>query len=165
MSIDELRVCMKLQQSNEKNGEEIQAAQDAFKRDQVAVKNEQAEVSKANEGLRTRMAALTAERDSLSAAVTDLNTRIQAAKKEEKAALEPDRAKLNERNKAFEKGLDDFNAEQSRCANGSTSSTPALMASISAATPSMIASSRTSSRSHSGVSNAVIDATAKKTRS
>lgn len=113
MSIDELRVCMKLQQTNEKNGEEIQAAQDAFKRDQAAVKTEQGEVSKANEALRARMTALTAERDSLSAAVTDLNTKIQTAKKEEeKTALEPERVKLNERNKAFEKSLDEFNAEQ-----------------------------------------------------
>jgi chromosome segregation ATPase len=113
MTIDELRVCMKLQQSNEKNAEEILQAQDNFKRDQDAVKAEQAEVAKANETLRTTMATLAAERDSVSAAVTALTAKVQAAKNDdEKVALEPERAKLSERNKQYEKDVDGFNASQ-----------------------------------------------------
>ena len=84
MSIDELRVCMKLQQTNEKNGEEIQAAQDAFKRDQAAVKTGRRSQQSQPSPARARMAALTAERDSLSAAVTDLNTKIQTARRKKK---------------------------------------------------------------------------------
>ena len=92
MSIDELRVCMKLQQTNEKNAGEILDAQDSFKRDQDAVRAEQAEVRKASDARRTRLAELTTERDAIATAVNDLNTRIQAAQKEaDKTALEPER--------------------------------------------------------------------------
>ena len=113
MSIDELRVCMKLQQTNQKNGAEITQAQDDFKRDQASVRAEQTEVRSINEAQRAKLGTLTTERDASSAAVTDLNTRTAAAKTDEdRAALAPERAKLKERNDAFEKNLDQFNATQ-----------------------------------------------------
>lgn len=113
MSMDELRACMKLQQTNERNATEILDAQDNFKRDQDAVRAEQAEVRKASEARRARLAELTVERDAVSAAINDLNTRLQAAQKEdEKAALEPERVKLNDRSAAFGRDLDAFNAGQ-----------------------------------------------------
>lgn len=113
MSIDELRVCMKLQQTNEKNAGEILDAQDSFKRDQDAVRAEQAEVRKASDARRTRLAELTTERDAIAAAVNDLNTRIQAAQKEaDKTALEPERVRLADRSATFGKDLEAFNAGQ-----------------------------------------------------
>ncbi|MBL8309362.1 MAG: hypothetical protein JNL19_02965 [Burkholderiales bacterium] len=113
MSIDELRTCMTMQQANEKNAALLLQTQDDYKRDQEAVKAEQADVAKASAAQRARLAALTTERETVAAAVTDLNARIGAAKKdEERAALEPERATLNERSAAFGKALDDYNAAQ-----------------------------------------------------
>ncbi len=53
MTIAELRTCMKLEYSNKKAAEEILQEQETFKRDQAAVKAEQAEVSKTNDEIRS----------------------------------------------------------------------------------------------------------------
>jgi hypothetical protein len=109
MSRDELRACMKLQQSNEKNAAEILAEQQAFKRDQDAVKVEQAEVAKINDDMRARVTALATERDAISTLSSGLSAKVEAAKTDaEKAAVEAERAKLLERNAQYEQDVERF---------------------------------------------------------
>ena len=62
MTLAELRTCMKLEQSNKKSAAEILQEQATFKRDQDAVKADQAEVGKVNDDVRARSAVLNAER-------------------------------------------------------------------------------------------------------
>ena len=113
MTIAELRVCMKLEKSNNQNAAEILQTQDAFKRDQEAIKVEQAEVSKANDDIRARSATIIAERDALAPLFSALSTKMQAAKTdEEKAVAEAERLKLVERNRLLDQSIDSFNTLQ-----------------------------------------------------
>ncbi|MEO7254616.1 MAG: hypothetical protein ABIZ64_10310 [Casimicrobium sp.] len=113
MTIAELRTCMKLEYSNKKAAEEILQEQETFKRDQAAVKAEQAEVSKTNDEIRANAATITTEREILSGLIAGLSTKSAAAKTdEEKAAVEAERLGLIERNRAFEQSTDRFNATQ-----------------------------------------------------
>lgn len=113
MTMAELRSCLKLEQSNKKTAEEILQVQEAFNRDQAAIKAEQAEVNKANDALRASAATITTERDALSSLVAALSTKSSAAKTDaEKAAVEAERVTLLERNRAFEQNTDRFNATQ-----------------------------------------------------
>ena len=113
MTMVELRSCMTLEQSNKKTAAEILQEQDAFKRDQDAVKTEQAGVGKANEETRARSAMIVTERDALSTLVSALNTKAEAAKTDaEKAEAEAERAKLVERSRLLEQNIDGFNASQ-----------------------------------------------------
>ena len=113
MTRDQLRACMKLEQSNQKMAAEILQEQDAFKRDQDAVKIEQAEAGKVNDEIRTRAAALAAERDAMSARVAELSAKGPAAKTDaEKADYETERVKLVERNRRYEQNIELFNASQ-----------------------------------------------------
>ena len=113
MTIAELRACMKLEKSNNQNAAEILQAQEAFKRDQEAIKVEQAEVSKANDDIRSRSAAITAERDALSPLISALSAKLQVAKTDaQKADAEVERLKLVERNRVLDQNIDSFNASQ-----------------------------------------------------
>lgn len=113
MTIAELRACMKLEKSNNQNAAEILQAQEAFKRDQEAIKVEQAEVSKANDDIRSRSAAITAERDALSPLISALSAKLQVAKTDaQKADAEVERLKLVERNRLLDQNIDSFNASQ-----------------------------------------------------
>lgn len=104
---------MKLEKSNNQNAAEILQAQEAFKRDQEAIKVEQAEVSKANDDIRSRSAAITAERDALSPLISALSAKLQVAKTDaEKADAEAERLKLVERNRLLDQNIDSFNASQ-----------------------------------------------------
>jgi hypothetical protein len=103
MTISELRVCMKMQQANDASARNILDDQQAFSRDQTVVKAEQAEVNKGNDELRAKIAALTAERNTMNTDVAALSDRAQSAKTdEEKAAYEKDRQALIERNRLYE---------------------------------------------------------------
>ena len=113
MTIAELRVCMKLEKSNNQNAAEILQAQEAFKRDQEAIKVEQAEVSKANDDIRARSATIIAERDALAPLISAVSTKMQTAKTdEEKAGAEAERLKLVERNRLLDQSIDSFNTFQ-----------------------------------------------------
>ncbi len=113
MTIAELRACMSLQQANKKASAEILLEQGGFKRDQDAVKAEQAEVSKSNDDIRARSALIVTERDAVAAEVSALSTQAQAAKADaEKADAEAARVKLVERSAQLEKSIDSFNAVQ-----------------------------------------------------
>lgn len=113
MTIAELRACMSLQQANTKASAEILQEQNGFKRDQDAVKAEQAEVSKTNDDIRARSALIVTERDAVSAEVSALSTQAQAAKTDaEKSEAEAARVKLVERSAQLEKAIDSFNAVQ-----------------------------------------------------
>ena len=113
MTIAELRVCMKLEKSNNQNAAEILQAQEAFKRDQEAIKVEQAEVSKANDDIRARSATIIAERDALAPLISAVSTKMQTAKTdEEKAGAEAERLKLVERNRLLDQNIDSFNTFQ-----------------------------------------------------
>ena len=113
MTIAELRVCMKLEKSNNQNAAEILQAQEAFKRDQEAIKVEQAEVGKANDDIRARSATIIAERDALAPLISAVSTKMQAAKTdEEKAQAEAERLKLVERNRLLDQSIDSFNTSQ-----------------------------------------------------
>ena len=104
---------MKLEKSNNQNAAEILQAQEAFKRDQEAIKVEQAEVSKANDDIRSRSAAITAERDALSPLISALSAKLQVAKTDaQKADAEVERLKLVERNRLLDQNIDSFNASQ-----------------------------------------------------
>lgn len=113
MTIAELRVCMKLEKSNNQNAAEILQAQEAFKRDQEAIKVEQGEVSKANDDIRARSATIIAERDALAPLISALSTKMQTTKTdEEKAEAEAERLKLVERNRLLDQIIDSFNTSQ-----------------------------------------------------
>lgn len=113
MTIAELRVCMKLEKSNIQNAAEILQTQEAFKRDQEAIKVEQAEVGKANDDIRARSATILAERDALAPLISALSTKTQAAKTDEEQALaEAERLKLVERNRLLDQSIDSFNTFQ-----------------------------------------------------
>lgn len=113
LTIDELRACMKLEQSNKQSATEIVQSQDAFKRDQDAAVAEQADVDKANDELRARSTAIVAERDAIAALVAAQNAKAQAAKTDaEKADAEADRTALDGRNRALNQNIDSFNATQ-----------------------------------------------------
>lgn len=113
MTLAELRACMSLEQANKKAAAEILQEQNAFKRDQDAVKAEQAEVSKVSDDLRARGALIVTERDALAVLVTALSSQAQAAKTDaEKADAEAARARLVERSAQLEKTIDSFNAAQ-----------------------------------------------------
>ena len=113
MTIAELRTCMKLEQSNKKTAQEILQQQEAFKRDQDAVKAEQVAVNKANDDIRATAATNSAERDSVSGLMSALSAKASEAKTDEqKAAIEAERATLVERNRAYEQNVERFNATQ-----------------------------------------------------
>ena len=113
MTIAELRACMKLEQTNKKTAAEIVQEQEAFKRDQDAVKAEQAAVGKANEEIRVRAAALSAERDALSVLASDLSAKAEAAKTDaEKADFAVERAKIVEHNSRYQLDADAFKVTQ-----------------------------------------------------
>jgi chromosome segregation ATPase len=113
MTIAELRACFKLKQSNEIAATEILREQESFKRDEAAVKAEQAEVNKANDELRARSATLTTERDSIAAAVTEISAKAQSAKTDaEKAEYETARVQVTERNNVHQKNSESFNVAQ-----------------------------------------------------
>ena len=113
MTIAELRVCMKLEKSNNQNAAEILQTQEAFKRDQDAIKLEQVEVSQANDDIRARSAAINAERDALSPLTSALSAKLQMAKTDaEKADAEAERLTLTERNRQLDQNIDSFNTLQ-----------------------------------------------------
>lgn len=113
MSINELRACMTREQTNKQSAAEILQEQDAFKRDQEAVKAEQADVDKVNDDSRARSATIVAERDAVSALVSALNTKAEAAKTDaEKAETELERTTLVARSRLLEQSIDSFNASQ-----------------------------------------------------
>ncbi len=113
LTIDELRACMKLEQSNKQTAAEILQSQDAFKRDQEAATAEQADVDKANDELRVRSTAIVAERDAIAALVAAQTTKALAAKTDaEKADAETDRTTLEGRNRALNQNIQGFNANQ-----------------------------------------------------
>ena len=113
LTIDELRVCMKLERSNKQSAAEIVQSQDAFKRDQNAAIAEQAEVDKANDALRARSAEIVADRNSVAALVAAQTVKAQAAKTDaEKADAEADRTMLEARNRALNQNIESFNATQ-----------------------------------------------------
>lgn len=113
MTMAELRTCMKLEYANKKAAEEILQEQDAFKRDQAAVKADQVEVTKANDEIRANAATITTERDALSGLISGMSAKSAAAKTdEEKAAVEAERLALIERNRVYEQNMDRFNAAQ-----------------------------------------------------
>ena len=104
---------MKLEKSNNQNAAEILQTQEAFKRDQAAINAEQTEVSKANDDIRARSAAIIAERDALALAISAASTTMQAAKTdEEKAQAEVLRLQLVERNRLLDQKIDSFTALQ-----------------------------------------------------
>ena len=113
MTISELRVCMKMKQSNDAAALEIQQDQTNYTRDKDALKAEQLEVNKGNDDIRARGAALRAESDAISARVSEMSNLRQAAKTdEEKAAYEAERVKLLARNSAYEKNVAEFGVAQ-----------------------------------------------------
>jgi hypothetical protein len=113
MTREELRTCMKLKASNEKNAATIQQEQQNFTRDQESVKAEQAEVSKGNNDLRTRLAVINAERDAMAAIVAELSAKAPTLKTDaEKAEYEAERVKLIERNRVHQQNTEAFNAAQ-----------------------------------------------------
>lgn len=113
MTIAELRTCMKLDQANKKTAAEILQDQEAFKRDQDAVKAEQAEVGKTNDEIRARGAMLNTERDAISALAAGLSAKAEAAKTDaEKADFAVERAKIVERNSQYQRDADAFNVTQ-----------------------------------------------------
>ncbi len=113
MTIAELRACFKLKQSNETAATEILQQQQGFKRDEDAVKVEQAEVNKANDEIRARSSALNTERDAIEAVVTELSAKAQSAKTDaEKADYEAARVKITERGATHQKNSELFNAAQ-----------------------------------------------------
>lgn len=113
MTRDELRACMKLEQTNKTVAAEILQEQDAFKRDQEAIKAEQAGVATANDDIRARSAAIAAERDAMSARVSELAAMAESAKTDaEKAHVEAQRTKLIEGNRLLEQNIDSFNRTQ-----------------------------------------------------
>ena len=113
MSLPELRACMMREQANKQTAAEILQQQDAFKRDQEAVKAEQADVNKANDNSDARSATIVGERDAISALVSALNAKAETAKTDaEKAEVEVERVKLVERNGQLGKNIDSFNASQ-----------------------------------------------------
>ena len=100
---------MKLEKSNNQNAAEILQTQQAFKRDQDAINVEQAEVSKANDEIRARSAAIISERDTLALAISAASTSAQAAKTDEdKAQSEVLRLQLVERNRLLDQKIDSF---------------------------------------------------------
>ncbi|HPG60434.1 MAG TPA: hypothetical protein PK586_00385 [Casimicrobium sp.] len=113
MTISELRVCMKMKQSNDAAALEIQRDQTNYTRDKDALKAEQLEVNKGNDDIRARGAALRAESDAISARVSEMSNLGQTAKTdEEKAAYEAERVKLLARNSAYEKNVAEFSVAQ-----------------------------------------------------
>ena len=111
MTIAELRTCMRLEQANKRMAAEILRDQEGFKRDQDVVKVEQAAVGMANEEIRARAAVLNAERDAISALAAGLPAKAEAAKTDaEKADFAAERAKIVERNSAYQQDADRFNA-------------------------------------------------------
>ncbi len=112
-TIAELRVCMKLEQSNKIAAAAILQEQQAFTRDQEAVKAEQAAVNKINEEISTRAATMNVERDAISALSSELSTQAQAAKTDaEKADAEAARSRFTERNRVYEQDAERFAAMQ-----------------------------------------------------
>ena len=113
MTIDELRICTKLERANKKAAFEIVQEQEGFNRDQDAVKAEQAEVNKANEDLRLRSVALFAERDAIATSMLALTAKADLAKTDaEKADLEAARAKLVEKNRLHGEDTERFDKRQ-----------------------------------------------------
>lgn len=113
MTIDELRACTKLERSNKKAAAEILQEQEGFKRDQDAVKAEQAEVNKANEDLRVRSVALFADRDALAVSVSALSAKAESAKTDAaKADFDAERASLIEKNRVHGEDTERFNKSQ-----------------------------------------------------
>jgi chromosome segregation ATPase len=113
MTIAELRACFKLKQANQIAFAEIAQEQQDFKRDDAAVKAEQAEVLKAGDELRARSATITAERDTLSAAVSELSAKAPTLKTDaEKAEYEVARAQLTERSNEHQKRVESLIAAQ-----------------------------------------------------
>lgn len=111
MTMTELRNCMTLEKANTIAAAEIQQTQQAFKADQDAVKAEQAEVDRANQIARERSAAITVERDALSAAIAAHAIKAQAAASDaDKAAAEAERVALTQRGDALEQNINTFNA-------------------------------------------------------
>ena len=113
MTIAELRACMRLEQTNKKTAAEILQEQEGFKRDQDAVKLEQAAVGKANEEIRARAAALNAERDAISELASGLAAKAEAAKTDvQQADFAVERAKIVERNGKYQLDAEAFNVMQ-----------------------------------------------------
>ncbi len=113
MSINELRSCMMLERANTIAAAEILQTQQAFKSDQDSVKAEQAEVDRINQATRERIAAITAERAALSAAISAHGTKAQAASTDaEKAAADAERVTLVQRGDALQQSVDTLNAAQ-----------------------------------------------------
>jgi hypothetical protein len=113
MTINELRVCMKMKQANDATAAEILQAQQSFTRDKETLKTDQADLKKATDEIRARGAVLRTERDSMSDRVTELNALGTAAKTDEqKAEYETERKKLVERNRVYEQNATAFTADQ-----------------------------------------------------
>ena len=113
MTIDELRTCTKLERSNKKAAVEILQEQEGFKRDQDAIKAEQAEVNKANEDLRLRSVAVFAERDAVATLMSALSAKAESAKTDaEKADFEAERTRLVEKNRVHREDTERFNKAQ-----------------------------------------------------
>lgn len=118
MSIDELRVCMTMQKSNEDEAGLIRNEQAAFVRDQDAIRVEQAEVKRINDELLTRSAALRSEREAIRARVDELRAVATNAKTDaEKADYEKQREAIGERNRKHDESSAKFNADQQAHAN------------------------------------------------
>lgn len=113
MTLAELRSCMTLERANSVAAAEILQTQQAFKTDQDSVKAEQAEVDRANQTARERSAAITAERNTLSTAISEHATKAQTASTDaDKAAAEAERVTLMQRSDALQQSVDAFNAAQ-----------------------------------------------------
>lgn len=113
MSLAELRGCMTQELSNRKTAAEILKEQEAFKRDQQAVKADQADVAKANDNSDARSATIVGERDAIAALASALNAKAEAAKTDaEKAEAEAERVRLVERSRLLGQTIDNFNASQ-----------------------------------------------------
>ena len=113
MSLDELRQCMKTKKVNETAAAALTVEQENFKRDQDAVKAEQAEINAINERNRARTAEIVAEREALAKLVSDMSVRVATVKTDaEKADYETDRLKLVERGNELQKNTQAFNAAQ-----------------------------------------------------
>lgn len=113
MSIDELRVCMTIQKSNEAEAASVRNEQAAFVRDQDAVRTEQAEIKRINDELLTRSAAIRSERDAIRARVDELRAVATNAKTDaEKAEYEKQREAIGERNRKHDEVSAKFNADQ-----------------------------------------------------